>query len=195
MYHGSPLLVDVLSPRNEHGDPKVDACVFGTPSREFALAYCGRKWGDNEMEQAVWYNRTAHTTDMMVLREMRPGAIDAIYAGRRGYLYHLPVDAFFPLLGRESWWEAVAITDIVPTQVEVIPDVLAALKACPNVHLCPYDPRSRGTVVAVERQVSRMLEMSREDARGYLSWWLHGAPSEMRTLFMRTLEAKKWNAG
>jgi len=183
LFHGSPRSVKELSPRREHGDPKVEDVVFATPSRAFALAYTGKKWGDRDMEQSTYYNKDTGEEDEMVLREMRPGAFRDIYAGRKGYLYHLPAKGFRYVRPRNPWEQTIPSV-VLPAKIEIISDALKALKADPKVRMIPYDPEAEENLTAFKRQAARMREMPPEEATRYRQWRLRKAPPEARRFFV-----------
>jgi len=182
LYHGSPRLLDALTPRNEHGDPELGDVVFASPSRIFAVVYAGATWGDRDLEQAVYYDQ-ADSIEEMALREMRPGAFTDTFHRRRGYLYHLDATPFEPPPGRTSPWEVVSPVVVAPLHVEVVEDVGAALEADLRVTLHLYDPDAPENEVAVRRQVARMQQMTPEGRAEYLRWRLEPAPPRIRQLF------------
>jgi hypothetical protein len=175
LYHGTHRQLEELTPRDEHGDPRVKPAIFASPSRTFALAYTGKKWGDRDIEQS--------TGKGMTLREMRPGALQDIFGGQKGYLHHLSPDSFTALKGRRTAKEVVSYEAVAPKKIEVIPDALKALKRLPDVKLVAYDPTTPETHAAIKRQIRRMGEMTTQDARGYKRWWFEVAPPEMKKMF------------
>ena len=185
LYHGSPRKVRVLYPRHEHGDPDIGERVFAAPSRMFALAYTGKKWGDRDMGQSMQYHDASSTSADMHLHEMRPGALKDIYGGQKGYLYHLSPEGFSRVPGRTSRLELVSPHAVHPLHIEQVQDVYETLLAHPLVHLIPYDPSSKETLLAVRRTVARMWEMAPQKAAMYKRWRLENAPPEMRVLFQR----------
>lgn len=185
LYHGSPKKLKVLKPKNLHGDPDLGSNVFATPSRVFALPYAGRKWGDRDIEQSAW--RSKKHGERMVLREMRPGAFEDVFGGKKGYLYEVP-DATFESPGhRRTRFEVVSNKPVRPEGVEVVPDVLAALEDSPFVTLIRYDKGDPKLRVAVKRNVARAMEMTPEKRKGYLKWRLEGAPGEVKKMFREEL--------
>jgi hypothetical protein len=174
LYHGTHRQLEELTPRDEHGDPRVKPAIFASPSRTFALAYTGKKWGDRDIEQS--------TGKGMTLREMRPGALQDIFGGQKGYLHHLSPDSFTALKGRRTAKEVVSYEAVAPKKIEVIPDALKALKRLPDVKLVAYDPTTPETHAAIKRQIRRMGEMTTQDARGYKRWWFEVAPPEMKSV-------------
>lgn len=175
LYHGSNLRIKELQPRGEHGDPRVKPAVFASPSRTFALAYTGKHWGDRDIEQS--------TGKDMTLREMRPGALQEIYGGQKGYLHNLPPDTFQALKGRRTAKEVVSYSPVVPDKIEIVHDVLKTLQNTPGVHLVPYDPTTPQTHAAIVRQIKRMKELGPEGGKEYKKWWFEVAPPEMKKMF------------
>jgi hypothetical protein len=188
LYHGSPQRLEMLEPRDEHGDPRVKPAVFATPDHTFALAYTGRKWGDRDINQEV---RGGPRGPRMILREMRPGALQDTYGGQTGYIYHLPEETFSQLQGRRTSKEVVSYRPVTPNKIEEIKDALEALKGNTSVELASYDPRSPAVRTALRRQVSRMLEMSPEDQEGYKKWRLEPATPEMRQMWEKEVGQQK----
>lgn len=182
LYHGSPRRLKQLKPRGEHGDPRVPNAVFGTPSRPFALAYSGKKWGDRDIEQGMRYDENDEPTEMY-LREMRPGALKELYSGQRGYLYTLPSEGFEPPPRKGAKWEQINRSIVVPTKTEEIRDVYEALRKDPIVRFHEYDPEALETRAAVQRSIKRMGEMRPKDAKGYKKWRLENAPPEISRMF------------
>jgi hypothetical protein len=79
---------------------------------------------------------------------------------------------------------------VVPTKVEVVPDVLAALRSSPMVRLVAYDAKAPETYNAVRRSVRRMLQMP-DGGAGYLRWRLRGAPAAVVAMFKAELAAQQ----
>lgn len=179
LYHGSPNKIDRLEPKNLHGDPQVPTAVFASPSREFALAYSGGKWGDRDMEQSLWWDRDnpEHTPQMM-LQEMRPGAFDETYQ-QPGYLYHVPGETFSESPRHGTPWEQISENAVTPTQTEEIPNVSEALRASPGVKLLPYTKEVARKLIASKRRIARLREMSPEGRAEYLDWYAEKAPPEL----------------
>lgn len=190
LYHGSPRKVETLKPRYEHGDPRVPPAVFASPSETFALAYAGRKWGDRDINQST---RGGNKAGQMILREMRPGALQEVYGGKKGYLYEVPKEPFRALEGRRTIKEVVSTQPVRPLRVKEVPDVLQALKNKPEVKLHPYNPRDPETRTAIRRQVKRMREMD-DGGKQYLKWRLAPAPPEVKEMFQEEMskQADAW---
>lgn len=186
LYHGSPSDLDVIEPRADHGDPRVKSAIFASPSRTFALAYSGGKWGDRDIEQSTRSGKHPK----MLLREMRPGALQEVY-DRPGHLYEVPEEGFEALPGRRTAKELVNYERVKPVGHERISNVLKALQADPSVDLHPYDPKHPDTVAAIRRQVKRVAEMTPDMASGYKKWRMEVAPSEIQELWARASESKK----
>jgi hypothetical protein len=182
-YHGSPRLLDELSPSDEHGDPDLSARVFATPSRTFATAYAGKKWGDRDLEQST--RGGGKTPLRMLLREMRPGALKDVY-DTPGYLYTVP-DEGFAQDSRRTQMEVTSPTAVTPLKTQQIANVLRTLKRRKDVELLPYDPTHPTTETAVRRAIKRMREMTPEKQREYRTWRMETAPPEMKRLW-ETLE-------
>ena len=185
-YSGSPRKLDVLVPRNEHGDPDVNKVIFATPDHNFALAYAGKKWGDRDIEQST----KGGPGSQMTLREMRPGAIDDLYAGQEGHVYHLPEEPFRQAANRKCLSELVADKPVIPLKDEVIADVLGALRSNPDkIRLIPFDADAPETRAAVKRTIKRMQGMPDKGA-GYLKWRLENAPPEIIKMYQEEMEKK-----
>ena len=88
MYHGSNAKFDRFDPRPHmlSGD---QAVVFGTPLRAMAIAGMGRRWTDDDFEQGTYNDE-----DLLHMRELKPGALERIYKGTRGYLYEMDPESF-----------------------------------------------------------------------------------------------------
>lgn len=192
LYHGSPSKLDVLEPKNLHGDPDVKDAIFASPSRTFALAYSGGKWGDRDIEQST--RGSLKKNPRMILREMRPGALEDIYK-TQGYLYHLPEESFEALPGRRTTREVISSQAVHPEKIETIPNVLEALKADPSVTFEAYDPKSKGTARAIKRAVQRMKEMPSGDREGYLRWRMERATPEISEMLKQELEKQSMFSG
>ena len=186
LYHGSPARSDKLEPRQARKDTKMLPAVYGTPERTFALAYTG-KWGDRDINQSTHFTKD-NKLKRMELREMRPGAIDEAYKGRRGYVHVLPSDGFEPTPHKRSTahWELINRNAVIPTEVEDL-DALEALRADPKVRLIPYDAKSPGTAIAVRRSIKRMNKMDPSEREEYRKWRLEVAPPEIAEMFNREL--------
>jgi hypothetical protein len=87
MYHGSNTKFDRFEPKAHmlSGDDRV---VFGTPLRAMAVAGMGR-WNDDDFEQGTYNDE-----DLLHMRELRPGALESTYRGKRGYLYEMDPESF-----------------------------------------------------------------------------------------------------
>ena len=179
LYHGSGVLVDRLEPRDAHGDPQIPKAVFGTPSRPFALAYAGRRWGDVDFEQRL---KVRNGLDKVIMREMRPGAIQDTYGGAKGYLYHLPKKGFELPFRNGAIWEQINRNAVTPSRVEKINNVLKAIQEDPNIELIPYNPEGPATRRGVQRMV-RMAKKMKDGGARYLKWRLKGAPPEIVAMF------------
>ena len=190
-YHGSPRKLDVLDPRDEHGDTDTPKVVFASPSRNFALAYAGKKWGDRDMEQGYYGSGPDRP---MVLREMRPNAFKDIFDKKRGYLYHLPEAPFHIDAKRKCLAEQWSPTSVVPNKVEEIMDTLKALQAeKEKIQLIPYNPNAESNRIAVRRSIKRMQGMP-DKGVGYLRWRLAKAPPEIKQIFKEELAAARLQA-
>ena len=88
MYHGSRYKFDEFKPKG-HKLSKNRPVVFGTPLRAMAVAGMGRKWTDDDFEQATYNDE-----DLLHMRERKPGALERVYKGQRGYLYEVDPDSF-----------------------------------------------------------------------------------------------------
>ena len=176
LYHGSPIKMEVLKPKNLHGDPNVKDVVFATPSREFALAYAGKKWGDRDIEQRVNNRR-------MSLTESRPGALDETFSKVPGYIYHLPSEGFSKLPRQRTSFEVVSERPVKPVKIEEIPDTLRALHES-GVVLNRYDPKSPLIAISAKRRAARALEMSPSDRESYINWYLETVAPEVKDAFL-----------
>ena len=176
LYHGSPLQLETIAPRTEHGDPDVAAAVFATPSRTFALPYAGKKWGDRDLQQSIRTDPDGNSH--MELREMRPGALKDLFDRQTGYVYHVPADTFSDEK-RRCQIEVLSDQAVKPHKVETVPDVLAALKADSHVKLVEYSPHDPALVSHFTRMARRAKEMTPEKRQEYLRWWGETATPEM----------------
>jgi hypothetical protein len=188
LYHGSPQRFGILMPRLDHGDPKVAPAIFATPIRAFGLAYLGKRWGDRDINQGMRGGPNAR----VILQEMRPGALEDISEHQTGYLHYVSKETFKALKGRRTGSvEVVSYEPVTPYKIEEIPDVLSVLKNTPKLELIKYNLKSRSTVVAIKRQVRRMLEMKTEDQIDYKKWRLEVATPEMRQMFEEEYEQQR----
>lgn len=164
LYHASPYKLDELQPMSTHGDPDVPAAVFATKHKQMALGYLGGKWGDRDLEQGG-------TSKGFHLREMRPGALEEVYGGRRaGYLYELPGDTFKrPARSRGSDFEVISLAPVKPIARTRITNLLDTLRAS-GVTLTKHDPTAPWYQAAVTRMRTRMHSMSPEGWEQYLKW-------------------------
>jgi len=175
LYHGSPEKIDKLEPRNYHGDPKVPAAVFASPSREFALAYSGGKWGDRDIEQGT-HSETDDFSDARIdLREMHPGAFEETFQ-RPGYMYELPAESFTASPRHGTPWEQVSSTAVIPERVRKIKNVARALQAAKNIRMLPYDEEESRRLMLSDRRIKRLMELSPADREDYLSWYAEKTP-------------------
>lgn len=181
LYHGSPRQLDELVPSSEHGDPDLAERVFATPSRTFATAYAGKKWGDRDIAQST--RGGGKTPFRMLLREMRPGALKDIY-DTSGYLYTVPEESF-SRESRRTRMEVTSPTAVKPLKTQQLANVLRTLKRHKDVELLPYDPAHPTTETAVRRSIKRMREMPLEGQQEYRNWRLENAPPEMKALWER----------
>lgn len=184
LYHGSPQRLGRIEPRAEHGDPKVPPAVFASPSRSFALTYASRPWSDRDFRQST---QVKGGVRKIVMREMRPGALEDTFQGARGYLHTLPGQSFEKTPRHRAAWEQISTKAVQPTKVEKVKDTLKALQQDPNVRLERYDPAHPDTRKGVKRAISRMNEMD-DGGKEYLKWRLQGAPSEIKQLFQEELQ-------
>lgn len=178
LYHGSPKKLKILIPQKEHGDPRVPSAIFASPSKTFALAYAGNKWGDRDIEQSF----RGGNKPKMFLREMRPNAFKEIY-NTQGYLYQVPSESFQAMKGRRSSFEVVSYDSVKPIKMEIIHNILKELKQNPFVELYTYDPNNPDTYKAIKRQIKRMKEMTTKDAKEYRQWVFEKATPEIKKMF------------
>jgi len=166
VYHASPLKMDVLTPRTDHGDPDVPAAVFATPYLAMALAYVGKKWGNRDIEQGYRDDGAKWT-----LREMRPGAFKDIYGpGTDGYLYELPAGAFHrPERSQAMDMEVISTKPVKPIAVRRVGNPYEELVAA-GVEMIPYEADDAGYQEAVERMAKRGLNMDSEELKKHLDW-------------------------
>jgi 8-oxo-dGTP pyrophosphatase MutT (NUDIX family) len=184
LYHGSPTNPAVLDPRKEHGDPKVPDAVFASPSRAFALAYAGRKWSDRDFNQST---QVKNGVRRVVMREMRPGAIEDVYQGASGYVHKVPDTSFRKAPRKGATWEQVSVRPVRPISRERIADTKLAIQEDPNIQFERYNPRSTETRSSIVRSVRRAGEME-DGGKGYLKWRLKGAPPEIKRMFQEELQ-------
>ena len=162
VYHGSLSKFDVLTPRDEHGDPDVGERVFATPDIRVALAYLGRKWGDRDINQG-------RQDSSAYLREMRPSAFEDIFGGVKGHLHELPASVFSGEPGRDASYEVTSKTPVKPLRVKTIENIQKQLQDA-GVELQPYDPDAQGHKDSVARMQKRVSAMSPESRERYLKW-------------------------
>lgn len=179
LYHGSPRQLTELTPSNEHGDPDLGERVFATPSRTFATAYAGKKWGDRDIAQST--RGGGKTPWHMILREMRPGALKDTF-DTTGFIYSLP-DAGFTRESRRTRMEVTNPAAVTPLKAEQLTNVLRTLQRHKDVTLLPYDPTHPTTETAVRRSIKRMREMPTAGQQEYRTWRLENAPPEMKALW------------
>lgn len=193
LFHGSPIRARRLEPRDLHGDPQIPPAVFASPSREFALAYSGSKWGDRDLEQSVHYNANDQdSVPKMVLQEMRPGALKEIF-DRSGYLYSLPAETFEA--GRQQTpWEMISKKPVMPTRTERVKNILEALGARSNVTLLPYNKRRARATILSNRRYGRLLEMDPAARKEYLSWYSTNRPPELESAIAELREKLRQGA-
>ena len=87
MYHGSNAKFDRFEPKY-HELADGDRVVFGTPLRAMAVAGMGR-WTDDDFDQGTYNDE-----ELLHMRELKPGALERVYKGKRGYLYELDPESF-----------------------------------------------------------------------------------------------------
>lgn len=176
LYHGSPILLERLEPRNMHGDPDLNEAVFASPSLSMALTYA-RKWNDSSIHQTAHHREGR---ELITLMEMAPGSL-SLFQGE-GYLYHVPGDTFSDG-PRKNWHERMSYEPVVPTKVERFSDVLEELKKNSEVRLVEYDPNSREMAAAMRRAMRRVVKrakkMAPEKRRLYMKWRLESATPEV----------------
>jgi len=175
LYHGSPEKLDVLEPRDLHGDPRIPKAVFGAPSRDFAMTYSGGKWGDRDLEQSTKWKKGLQK---IVMQEMRPGAIQDVY-DQPGYLYDLPGEGFKAPPRRGATWEQINENAVTPSKIEEIKNVLNALETNPNVELLPYSEAAARKRLTSKRRSARLAEMTPDERAGYLEWYAERMPKEL----------------
>ena len=183
-YHGSPKHYDVLNPSNMHGDPGIPNAIFATSSRPMALAY-SQKWSDLDLNQGSYGSRTDPSKSVMYMSEMYPGALQAIYGNRRGYLYDLPTEGFHDRPDEiGSKWEQINEQPVTPLQRKRINNPLKAMEEA-GVRLLPYDPKGKEFRMAINSSVARLKTMSPEDRASYIKWRLSKATPEVLAAFAR----------
>lgn len=116
LYHGSPNKHAKLIAYTSPAYPDVKA-VYATESYDFALAYAGGQWSDLQVNQSVYNGR--HT-----LTEILPGMFDQFF-NRKGYIHYVRGDDFTP---HSRSHEFVCGHDVTPYRVDMIPNVLTALR-------------------------------------------------------------------
>lgn len=184
LYHGSPRRSEILNPRSESNDPRFPAAIFASPSEAFALAYAGRKWGDRDINQSV---QGIDKITRMVLREMRPGALEDTYGGKSGFLYEVPEDDFEAIEGRRRIKESYSTNDIQPLGVRQVSDILKAIQDSIDIELHPYDPSHPETREIIKRRVAFMRGMD-DGGKKYLKWWNRKAPAEIKQIIREEIE-------
>lgn len=166
IYHGSQQKLDKLAPQNFHGDPDIDKAIFATPSKSMATAYLGR-WTDRDIAQG------GASKDEHTLEEMRPGAFNDVFKGKKGYLYSLLADKFKNMPGRHKS-ELISTEEVVPENVEEIKDILRALKDQGTV-MKRYNPKGASYAEQVKIKADRASGM-KDGGKGYLNWLSEGNP-------------------
>lgn len=180
VYHGSPKKIKELEPRADHNDDRIPPSVFASPSKSFAKTYAGRSWGDKDFEQTT---QAVGDKRKVVMREMRPGAIEDIFEGASGHVYHLPEVGFKNPPRKRTVLEVVNESPVTPKRDEAINNVLETLKSDPRVELLPYDPDHSHTRDGIRRSLKRMQEMP-DKGKGYREWRLKGAPRSIVNMFL-----------
>jgi len=181
LYHGSSRKVKTLKPKKDYGDSSATPVIYASPSKSFALAY-GQRWSDNDMNQSYESGKNPK----MVLHEMKPGAFDSLYKGKKGYLYSVPGESFGALPGMETELEVASKSSVTPTASESIPDMLKALRSASDVTMHPFDIGTEETQVAIKMLANRARAME-DGGKEYSSWFLKKAPKEVKTVYMKEL--------
>jgi hypothetical protein len=169
VYHGSPSKMRVIRPKNLHGDPGVKNVIFASPHPQMAAAYVGAKWGDRDINQSSRVRKSTGKREF-ILEEMRPGAFDDLFKGKKGYLYTLPARKFTgaATLGRKNTSEVVGVGSVKPLAVTTIKDALDHLRG-QGVVLKNYNPKSTSYRGAINRMKQRAHNMG-DGKRSYLRW-------------------------
>ena len=166
VYHGSSAKVKVLKPRNIHGNPRSGDILFASPHAGMSLAYTGKKYGDADIHQSYYYK---DGKKVFTLEEMRPGALDETYKGRKGYLYTLPADKF----KTDPEWRfgggLISSEKVTPYRTEVIADIPKRLKE-EGVVLKKFNPSSPTRQTKVKRMREMVESMAPDWRREYLDW-------------------------
>jgi superfamily II DNA or RNA helicase len=130
VFHGSSLKLQTLQPRHEHGLAGIGSVVFASPSRDFALAYAGNRWTNEDIRQGVVDGKRG---DVMRLEEMRPGAFKDAF-DTPGYLYRIS-DRGFTAVSKDGTPEVVSSKAVKPTQATHLRNVLKELKRSEDIEL------------------------------------------------------------
>lgn len=180
-FHGSPKKLMKLEPRADHNDDRIPPNVFAATTKSLAKTYAGRPWSDKDFEQST---QLVGDTRKIVMQEMRPGAIEDVFEGAKGHVYHLSEEGFEspPAAKKRTMLEVINSESVTPKKDEVITDTLKALKADPNVEFQPYDPDHSRVREGLRRAVKRMQGMP-DKGKSYKKWRLTGAPDAIVKMF------------
>lgn len=180
LFHGSPYCLEVLEPLNLHGDSDIGEAVFASPSRAFALAFSGSRWGDNQLNLST-EGSFKKGTARIVLSEMCPYAFEHIYGGKGGYLYTVPSDSFSMISNRKNSYEQVSTSSVTPLKVEKMTDVLTVLEGAQDVRMIRFSEiKKKDLHRIICRRALRAVNNEK-----YKEWWLASAHEEVKQIFMK----------
>ena len=164
-YHGSPNRLEILQPRNLHGDVDISDAVFLTPYKEYALVYIS-KWSNKDFGHGS-------LDSVIYMTEMYPGALQKIYGSKVGYI-HTVTDIDTVERIRDSDWEYISRNDVIPSKIEKIPDCLKALQDS-NIKLVEFDPDSQEFKSSIKAECNRLKKFSPDKKEQFINWRLNGA--------------------
>jgi len=185
LYHGSRREVSMLNPLNLSKDKRIPAAVFATPSRNMALAYAGAAWDDGDINHSFIHHKDKPMG--LVIREMRPNALQEIYGTHPGYLYTVPDEGFQDLPGFKSIVpEVINYGAVKPSSMLSIRNVLKALQKDPTVELKTFDPKDRVTLGIIRRRAARAAD-NPDGGEAYIGQITKNAPPEIAELYRKAI--------
>ena len=165
LYHASPKKLRKIDPRNRFGDLRVDAAVFASPMREYALPYAGKKWTGIDLAQFVSNCDPKTKKYKHKLLEMRPGAFKDVFRKRKGYIYTVDRGDFKSL----NRYEAITNKAIKPKKKEEIKDLYEELKGS-DIELVPFGTDAKLFKREIKRIKNRAKRMDSKNRKYYLNW-------------------------
>lgn len=117
LYHGSPLLVEVLRPHKSKL-VNMESVVFAATSKAIALCFCSTAWKDSDLDLGL-------VNGEPVLKELRKDALKLLNIP--GYLYHLSAQGF-KSDPRIAAFEKINTKKVYPHRIFRVENVLEELK-------------------------------------------------------------------